>query len=109
MQKQFILTGQPFPFMPTTKQILAAAAGIFALGTLTLIALIGVVFFALIILLSWCLTTALSFVQALGQHLTSIWTTGDSFTHMLLVMIIGYIVFRMVIPHIRTLVRKEVH
>lgn len=94
--------------LPSTRGVLAAAVGVFALGTLTLFALLAVVFFAIIAVLSWCLDIALSFVSTLGSHLFHAWTTGDDFTRVLLVLIVGYIAFRLVMPHVQTLV-KEVH
>jgi hypothetical protein len=107
MLKFTTLTGLSIPTcLPTTKQVLAAAAGVFTLGALTLFALISVVFFAIIILLSWMLNLALTFVHALGSHLFTIWTTGDDFTKALMVLIIGYIAFRLVLPHVRVLIRK---
>jgi len=106
MIKSFTLPGLPVLPMLTTKQVLAAATGVFALGTLTLFGLIAVLFFAIIVVLSWCLDMALSFVQALGSHLTHIWITGDDFTRMLLILIVGYVVFRLVIPHVHTLTRR---
>lgn len=93
--------------LPSTRAVLAAATGVFALGTLTLFALIAIVFFALIMVLSWLLNLTLSFVQTLGSHFAHIWTTGDDFTRMFLVLIVGYIAFRLVVPHMRTLLTRR--
>lgn len=91
----------------TLKQVITVVSATFTLGVVAFIALIGVAFFATIILLSWLLNMALSFLQALGEHLLAAWTTGDDFTKALIVLILGYIAFRMVVPHVRTLINKR--
>jgi hypothetical protein len=87
--------------IPATKQTITMITTVFTLGIIALVALGLALLVGVVLAAVYVINLALTVLSELVSHIASIYTHGDSFEKLLIILVLGYIAFRCAVPVIR--------
>jgi hypothetical protein len=87
--------------IPATKQTITMITTVFTLGIIALVALGLALLIGVVLAAVYVIDLALTVLSELVGHIASIYAHGDSFTQLLIILVLGYIVFRCTVPLVR--------